>query len=199
MELVIATHNVHKVREFREMFKALKNLDVLSLSHFPKYSLPPETGKTCQENALIKARDAAKKLQKWVVADDTGLFVPMLNGAPGVSSAHYAGENASEIDNRQKLLDEMRHLTGIERGAYVECYLALCSPDGYEKCVKGICEGMIINEERGRNGHGYDPLFVKHDYDKTFAELDESVKNRISHRYKAFEKLMMLMETLKIK
>ncbi len=200
MELVIATHNLHKVREFREMFKSMnmKNIDILSLTQFPKYTLPEETGTTFLENALLKARDASQHLKKWVLADDSGLVVPMLKGDPGVYSARYAGENATDGDNRRKLVQAMQHLTGIERAAYFECCLALCGPDGYEKCVTGLCEGMILSEERGRNGFGYDPLFIKHDYDKTFAELDESTKNRISHRYKAIEKLRVVLETLKV-
>lgn len=197
MELILATHNMHKVREFRELFKPLKKFEILSLKNFPNYTLPPETGTTFEENALLKARHASAHLKKWVMADDSGLVVPILSGEPGVISARYAGENATDIDNRAKLLKRMQHLTGLERAAYFECILALCSPDGFEKTFRGICEGMILDEERGRNGFGYDPLFIKHDYDKTFAELDENVKNRISHRYKAFEKLALYLETLR--
>lgn len=197
MDIVIASHNLHKIREFREMFKTLKRShDLLSLLNFSSYRLPPETGNTLQENALIKARDAANTLNKWVLADDSGLVVPKLDGAPGVHSKRYAGENATDAENRQKLLTEMAHLTNLERAAYFECCLVLCGPDGQEKCVKGVCEGTIITEERGRNGFGYDSLFVKNDYEKTFAEMDESTKNRISHRHKAFEKLIITLETL---
>ncbi len=199
MEIVIASSNLHKIREFREMFKNFKplaNLEVLSLLNFPKYLLPEETGTTFKENALLKARDAATHLKKWVLADDSGLVVPMLQGSPGVYSARYAGENAADIDNRQKLLREMQNFSGLERSAYFECCLVLCNDEGIEKCVTGICEGHILTEERGRNGFGYDPIFVKNDYEKTFAELDDSVKNRISHRYKAFEKLANTLEAL---
>lgn len=196
MEIVIASRNVHKIREFREMFKSLKNIDILSLHNFPDYTSPEETGKTFKENALFKARHAATHLKKWVMADDSGLVVPLLNGAPGVLSSRYAGKDATDFDNRAKLLNGMEKLNDLERSAYFECCLALCGPDGTEKTVKGICEGHIVMEERGRNGFGYDPLFIKHDYDKTFAELDESIKNRISHRNKAFEKLSIFFETL---
>lgn len=197
MELIIASRNVHKIREFREMFKAVKGLDILSLLNFPQYTPPPETGTTFQENALIKARDAAKHLKKCVLADDSGLVVPMLDGEPGIFSNRYAGENATDFDNRQKLMKKMEHLKGIERSAYFECCLALCGPDGFEKCMSGKCEGYLVVEERGRNGFGYDPLFVKYDYDKTFAELNEATKNRISHRYKAFEKMLVFIETFR--
>jgi XTP/dITP diphosphohydrolase len=197
MEIVIASRNVHKIREFKEMFKFLKGVDVLSLHLFQDYEAPEESGQTFQENALIKGRHAAKTLNKWVVADDSGLVVPFLKDAPGVRSSRYAGNEASDLDNRQKLLREMASFSDVERNAYFECCLALCGPTGIEKCVKGVCEGYILTEERGRNGFGYDPLFVKHEYDKSFAELDESVKNRISHRSKAFEKLIVTLEALR--
>lgn len=195
MEIVIASHNLHKIREFREMFKALPNIELLSLLNFPKYVPLPETGVTFKENALIKAHHAAKHLKMWALADDSGLVVPKLQGGPGVHSKRYSGDEATDADNRRKLLAAMQGLTGLERCAYFECCLALCSPEGIEKCVTGICEGQIITEERGRNGFGYDSIFVKNDYEKTFAELDESVKNRISHRHKAFEKMGNILET----
>lgn len=197
MEIIIASHNGNKVREIREMLRSIRDTDFLSLHHFPKYVAPEETETTFEGNALLKARHAAKELNKWVLADDSGLVVPRLQGAPGVYSRRYSGENATDLENRRKLLIAMKDFTGIERSAYFECCLALCSPDGYEKCVTGICEGHILTEERGRNGFGYDALFVKHGYDKTFAEISDDVKSRISHRYKAFEKLILILETLK--
>lgn len=196
MEIVIASHNVHKIREFRDMFKQLKNIDVLSLLDFPHYSLPEETGLTFKENAILKAVDAALVLNKWVLADDSGLVVPSLKGEPGVRSRRYAGDEATDAENRQKLLADMNHFSDEKRSCYYECSLALANPEGLQKQVSGTCEGTIIREERGRNGFGYDPLFVKSDYDKTFAELEENIKNRISHRSKAFEKLIPSLETL---
>ena len=100
MELIIATTNVHKIREIRALLKPLHQLDILSLRDFPEYSQPPETGTTFEENAILKATDAARALNKWAVADDSGLVVPALGGAPGVYSARYAGERAADIDNR---------------------------------------------------------------------------------------------------
>lgn len=199
MEIVIASANLGKIREFRDLFKPLKDFDIISLRNFPQYTLPEETGTTFQENALLKGRDAAKNLNKWVLSDDSGLVVPRLKGEPGVYSARYAGLNANDADNRAKLLEAMQGFSGLERAAYFECCLALCGPDGSEKCVTGVCEGHILTAERGHNGFGYDPLFVKNDYDKTFAELDENVKNRISHRYRAFERLIPFLESLKNK
>ncbi len=197
MELVIATHNLHKVREIREMLKDLKHIDILSLLNFPNYELPEETGANFEENAAIKAQDASAKLGKWVLADDSGLVVPSLKGNPGVHSKRYAGEDATDAENRHKLLKEMEPLSELQRSAYFECCLVLASPQGIKKTVHGIVEGMIAEKEKGRNGFGYDPLFIKNDYDRTFAELDEQTKNKISHRRKAIDKLIAVLEGLK--
>lgn len=197
MEIVIASTNLHKVREFRNMLHSLKSIDILSLHNFPNYIPPQETETTFLGNASIKARHAAQHLKKWVLADDSGLVVPYLKGAPGVHSRRFAGDHATDAENRKKLLKDMQGFSELERSAYFECCLILCSPEGIEKSVRGICEGFILNEERGRNGFGYDALFVKNEYDKTFAELSEDVKNRISHRYKALEKLLLMLEALK--
>jgi XTP/dITP diphosphohydrolase len=196
MEIVLATSNLHKLREFKNMLKAFSHIDLLSLNQFSDYPIPEETGITFKENAILKAETAAKALNKWVLADDSGLVVPSLNGAPGVYSARYAGIGVTDADNRKKLLKAMHNLRDLERSAYFECAIALASPTGLKKCVTGICEGHIIDEERGNNGFGYDPLFVKNDYEKTFAELDEQTKNRISHRRKALERLMTFLETV---
>lgn len=198
MEVVIASSNLHKIRELRDMLKALSwNADLLSLLQFPSYEAPPEDGASFEENAKNKALCAAKALQRWVIADDSGLVVPALNGLPGVNSRRYAGHDSTEAENRYKLLAAMQHLQGVERSAYFECCLALVSPDGsLVKHVRGSCEGMILTEERGRGGFGYDSIFVKNEYDKTFAEMGEMTKNRISHRRKALEKLMPSLESL---
>ncbi len=196
MQIVIASHNVHKLREFRAILKPLAGLDVLSLIDFPDYRLPPETGATFEENATLKAVDAARHLGKWVIADDSGLVVPSLQGAPGVFSARYAGPDATDAENRKKLLLDMQHLSEPLRQAYFECWIALASPQGLKKIVRGICEGMILDRERGSQGFGYDPIFIKHEYGKTFAEMDESTKNRVSHRRKAFDRILPTLETL---
>lgn len=191
MELIIASANVHKKREFRDMLQGVGQLDLFSLADFPDYKPPEENGSTFQENATIKALHAAKALNKWVLADDSGLVVPILGAAPGVYSKRYAGPGASDAENRKKLLQELANKNSEEeRTAFFECCLGLANPDGMVKCVEARCEGRIAFEERGRNGFGYDSLFIKHDYDKTFAELDPSVKNRISHRRKAFDRMI---------
>jgi len=196
MQIVLATHNLHKIREFREMLKHLAQFDILSLLNYPNYTLPAETGKTFEENAVLKAVDAAKTLNLWVIADDSGLVVPALKGAPGVFSARYAGDDATDAENRQKLLKAMLDMSGMDRHAYFECVLALAGPEGLKKSVSAKVEGEIATQERGRNGFGYDPLFMKHEYGQTFAELPENTKNRISHRWKALERLLPVLETL---
>jgi XTP/dITP diphosphohydrolase len=197
MEILLATSNLHKIREFKDLFQLFSHLQLVSLHQFSNYTAPEENGKTFQENAILKAEHAAKHLNKWVLADDSGLVVPALKGEPGIYSRRYAGPNSSDIENRKKLLQKMQNLNQFERSAYYECCLAIASPEGLKKCVTGICEGHIAQAERGRHGFGYDPLFVKYDYEKTFGEIDESTKNRISHRRKAFERLSSFLETLK--
>jgi XTP/dITP diphosphohydrolase len=196
MELVIASHNIHKIREFRAILKKIGAFDLLSLIDFPHYVPIPETGSTFEENAILKAVHAARSLNRWVIADDSGLVVPALQGAPGVHSRRYAGESATDKENRQKLLAEMRHVQEPYRQAYFECWIALASPEGLKKTAKGISEGMITEQERGSLGFGYDAIFVKHEYGKTFAELEEETKNRISHRRKALDKILPLLEMI---
>lgn len=195
MKIVLASQNVHKLREFREMFKSLKNLDIYSLLDFPKYVPPEEIGKTFEENAILKAIHAAKELNMPAIADDSGLVVPALKGRPGIRSRRYAAEDATDQENNQKLLSEMNSFRDLERAAIYECAIAVATPGGFTKCVKGQCEGIILEEGKGSKGFGYDPLFQKHDQSKTFGEIDESVKNRISHRRKAFEKLALILES----
>lgn len=194
MEILIASANLHKIREFREMLKPLKGVEVLSLAQVHDYPLPEETGSTFLENASLKAQAAANALQMPVLADDSGLVIPALGGNPGIHSRRYAGEGATDRDNRKKLLEAMYSFEDLERSAYFECALALALPGKLIKSVSAIIEGAILHEERGSNGFGYDSLFLKHDYDKTLAELDEAIKNRISHRHKAFQKILPYLE-----
>lgn len=195
-QLIIASTNVHKVRELRSILKPILRCDLLSLADFPNYVAPEETGKTFEENAALKATTAAKVLNAWVIAEDSGLVVPVLNGAPGVFSARYAGSQATDVENRKKLLEEIQHLMEEDRHAFFECAVAIASPTGLKKCATGICEGSLLMQDRGGSGFGYDPLFMKHGYNKTFAELPESIKNRISHRRKAIDKILPALESL---
>lgn len=201
VELVIATHNLGKMREFRQMLKGIQdfsdffNISLLSLINFPDFVPDPETEDSFKGNAIQKAMKAAQELNKLVLADDSGLVVPSLGGSPGVISKRYAGEEATDRENRKKLLLEMKGKTGLERAAYFECWLAMSSPQGLLKCVMGRCEGEITLEERGSHGFGYDPIFIKHGYNKTFGELDDFIKNRLSHRWKAVEALIPFLQS----
>ncbi len=197
MELVIASRNVHKIREFRSILKKMSAFfDLFSLIDFPQYVPLPETGASFEENAVAKAIHAAQHLKRWVIADDSGLVVPALNGEPGVHSRRYAGENATDKDNRKKLLAAMRDIQESSRQGYFECWIALASPEGLKKTAKGVSEGMITDKERGSLGFGYDAIFIKHEYGKTFAELEEETKNRISHRRKALDKILPVLEAV---
>lgn len=196
MRLIIASKNVHKIREFRAMLKPFPKLDLLSLIDFPSYIPQEEIGSTFTENSNDKAIHAAIHLDAWVIADDSGLVVPALNGDPGVFSRRYAGEDATDKQNRQKLLSAMQHLQDALRHAYFECVISLASPQGLKKSVTGKVEGIILEKEKGSLGFGYDSIFMKHEYGKTFAQLEESIKNKISHRRKALDKLFPILESL---
>ena len=185
MKLVIATRNAHKLEEIRAIFD-FKNLDVLSAFDFPEIPDVVEDGDSLEANAIKKAIEIAKATNCWAMADDSGLEVAALDGAPGVYSARYAGEHCSYSDNNEKLLRELAEK--IDRSARFRTVIALSDPEGNVKTVAGECPGVIIKELRGSNGFGYDPLFVPEGYTETFAELDSEVKNRISHRARALKK-----------
>lgn len=195
MKLLIASKNLGKIREFRELLKPLGNLDIYSLKDMGDYTSPEETGETFVENAELKAIQASKHFPGFIaLADDSGLVVPALSGAPGVHSARYAGKDARDIDNRKKLANEIRELSEESRGAYFECVISLAKEGEVLKTVTGRCEGHLIAQERGSNGFGYDPLFIKSGYSKTFAELGPALKNEVSHRRKALEKVALVLE-----
>ena len=196
MEIVIASKNLHKIREIRAILKPEYPFDYLSLLDFPEYQPPEESGETFEDNAFIKATHAANTLKRWVIADDSGLVVPALGNEPGVRSARYAGDAASDKENRVKLVKALDPIPENERIGYYFCALAFASPDGIQMQVKGSCEGSLLLKARGSQGFGYDPLFLKYDYNKTFAEIDEETKNRISHRRKALDKLTPTLENL---
>ncbi|EPP34464.1 non-canonical purine NTP pyrophosphatase, RdgB/HAM1 family [Chlamydia ibidis] len=197
MKIVIASSHGYKIRETKSFLKRLKGFDIFSLTDFPEYHPPKETGSLPEENALKKALHAAKYLNCWVIADDTMLMVPALNGLPGPLSANFAGDRATDKDNRKKLLEQMASLESIvDRSAYFECCIVLASPEGKIFKARGICEGYIGHHERGSSGFGYDCLFLKYDYKQTFGELSEEVKNQVSHRAKALQKLYPHLQAL---
>jgi len=192
----IASANQHKIKEFKALLAGLKHLDIVTMRDFPAYQPPAETGSTFQENALIKALDFSKYINGIALADDSGLVVPSLGGDPGVYSAVYAGPHASDAENRAKLIQELQKVSEKDRSAFFECCLVIAGPYGVKKITHGFCEGYLVDEERGRNGFGYDALFIRHDYNKTFAELDSQIKNKISHRRKAFDKILPFLESM---
>ena len=196
IQLIIASNNIHKIQDLRSMLQPYKYFDILSLRDFPHYTPQEEKTNSFEENAISKATHAAVALNSWTLADDSGLIVPVLNGEPGILTSRYAGNDATDADNRKKLLEKMKNFYDQDRYAYFFCCLALASPEGIKKTVTATCEGFLATEERGGGGFGYDPLFLKHDYNKTFAELETSIKNRISHRRKALDKMLLTLESL---
>ena len=191
MDLIFATNNEHKLREIKLIIGDKINL--LSLKDINCYEDIPETGATLEANASQKAFYIFKKYGKNCFADDTGLEIAALNGEPGVYSARYAGENKDAEKNMQKVLEKLQGKE--DRKARFRTVISLVI-DGREKLFEGIVEGEIIEAPRGTQGFGYDPIFVPEGYDKTFAELGDDVKNQISHRAKAVEKLAEYLKTL---
>ena len=185
MKIVFASGNRGKLREASEIFAGF---EIVPISAFPTWHAPDENGSTFLQNAVIKAEAAAAAAEgEIVLADDSGLVVPALNGAPGIFSARFSADGTDGA-NRKKLLSE---LSGInDRSAYFLCTAVLIFPDRTVIAAEGRCYGKIIETERGNNGFGYDPVFVPDGYEKTLAELSEEEKNAISHRGMAFRKLI---------
>lgn len=186
-DIVISTGNAHKLEEIGAILKDL-DYNIHSLKDVNLDNLEiEENGKTFEHNALIKARTVAKLTNMITIADDSGLEVDALGKKPGIYSSRYAGENATDAENREKLLKAMKNTPASNRTGRFVCCIAVVFPDGKEFVVRGTCEGTIAFEEKGKNGFGYDSLFIVNDYNKTFAELPATIKNSISHRAKALE------------
>jgi XTP/dITP diphosphohydrolase len=186
--LLLGTRNEGKVREIQTILGDIP-WRVRSLQEFESVGIAPETGETYAENAIAKAQFYARKTGVCALADDSGLEVAALGGAPGVFSARYAGANASDADRRVLLLSELSKTGDTERRARFVAVVAIGRAGGEVLNVsEGICEGTIIFSPRGTGGFGYDPLFVPEGYNQTFAELSDSIKNRISHRAQALLK-----------
>ncbi len=184
MKLVIATRNAHKLEEIQAIFD-FQGLEVQSAFEFPEIPDVVEDGETLEANAEKKAVEIARATGCWAMADDSGLEVAALNGAPGVYSARYAGDECSYSANNEKLRRELADKA--DRSACFRTVVALSDPGGSVQTVAGKCPGQIIEELRGTNGFGYDPLFIPDGYSETFAELDSTVKNKISHRARALQ------------
>ena len=184
--LVIATRNKGKTKEIKDLFKDFP-VDIKDLDDFGPIPHLEEDGDTFDENAYKKASFAARILGMPALADDSGLMVEALKGAPGVHSARYAGENATDEQRYLKLLSEMEGRTN--RKAAFECVISIAVPTGPALTYEARCEGMITEMPAGSNGFGYDPVFYYPPYQKTFAELTRQEKNRVSHRGKALAEL----------
>ena len=197
MKLVLATGNENKVEEIRHALQGLP-IKILGFRDFPTFPSPEETGVTLLENALIKARAVARFSQILSLADDTGLHVDALAGAPGVYSSRFAGPGASYEDNWRKLLTSMEGLTREKRTAVFTTVAAFVRNDGKQLTVEGRCPGFITDAPRGTGGFGYDPVFEPAGTGKTFAELSLDVKNSISHRADALRKARKALEFLLI-
>lgn len=192
--LIIASNNNKKIKELKSIVEQL-GWDVKSLADENIDIEVEEDGLTFEENAEKKAREIYEFLLNRgennfsVLADDSGLEVDYLNGAPGVYSARYAGEHGNDSKNNEKLLHELRNAKGEERKGRFVCAIALVNIDGKTNVVRGVAEGIILEELSGEGGFGYDPLFYYEPAKKTFAELDANEKNKISHRANAIKKI----------
>ena len=181
-QLLISSRNAHKITEIRAIL-GRPGLEILSAADVPDLPDVEEDGDTFADNARKKARELAVATGLWTIADDSGLEVDALGGAPGVHSARYAGRHGDDAANNRLLLERMAGRT--DRGAQFHSAVALAAPDGREWLAEGICRGTLLTEGRGTGGFGYDPLFIPEGFDRTFAELGSEVKNRISHRARA--------------
>lgn len=186
-QLLLATRNAHKTREFAEILGS--GFAVNDLADAAELPLVEETGLTFEANAILKAVEASRYFQGLVVADDSGLEVDALDGAPGIYSARYAGEPATDAANVAKLLRELAECGPGPHSARFRCSLALAQEGSILETFGGVIEGTIVNAPRGRAGFGYDPVFQPQGYDQTFAELSAAEKNRVSHRARAIRSL----------
>ena len=189
LRLLLATRNPNKTREFGELLG--KDFEVIDLNSFAEVAIPEETGRTFAENAILKAIAASRELPSLVVADDSGLEVNALNGAPGIYSARYAGEKTTDKANIDKLLTELarRNIPANQRTARFRCVIAIARDSKLLRTFEGVVEGRIVDLPRGSHGFGYDPVFQPNGFDQTFAELPAETKNKISHRAKAIAAL----------
>ena len=185
--LLVSTRNLHKVGEIREILGS--EFEVLDLSTLSGVGEVEETGITFEENATLKALAVSEHFGGWVIADDSGLEVDRLGGAPGVWSARFSGVGATDASNRALLLEKLAGARGKERSARFRCVIVLARGGQKLAAFSGSIEGVIINQEKGSGGFGYDSLFVPEGHCETFAELGAEVKNTLSHRSRALEGL----------
>jgi len=195
MDIVLATKNRNKAEELKRITEGMP-VSIFTLDDFPGCPETEEDGATFEANAIKKALAAAGYTGRPALADDSGLEVYALGGAPGIYSARYAGAGANDGQNTGKLLSEMRSLLQNERGARFVCCIALAFPDGNTYTFYGYAEGNIGTEQRGVHGFGYDPVFCPEGCNRTFAEMDEKEKDALSHRGKALKSFHEYLKTL---
>jgi XTP/dITP diphosphohydrolase len=196
MQLIVATRNAHKTREIEQIFGS--GLTVRDLTAHPEISEITESGTSFEENAKLKAIAVSKKLPGLVIADDSGLEVDALGGAPGIQSARYAGVNANDKEKIAKLLSLVADIEAKsdQRRARFRCVLAVARDGQVLATFEGVVDGKIAERPCGSHGFGYDPIFIPNGFEETFAELPKEVKNNISHRAKAIRKLQAELPTL---
>ena len=192
--LVLASRNSHKIREIQQLF-APRGIPVTSLAAFADVPDVQEDQDTFQGNAEKKAQETARHVRQWTLAEDSGLVVPALGGAPGVFSARYAGEAGTREErdrrNNEKLIAALADVSEEKRAAYYVCHVAVADAHGDVRLnVEATCRGRIVAEARGTNGFGYDPHFLIVEHHRTFGELSALVKNHLSHRARALERLV---------
>ena len=192
MKLLLATRNRNKVTEMQHALEGT-GWQVMMLSDFGDMPEVEEDGATFEENARKKALSAAARVEMWTLAEDAGLEVDALGGEPGVKSARYCGEGATDADLMHKVLERTINVPEERRTARFRCVVCLIDTAGNETCFEGHCEGRIAHSARGTTGFGYDPIFIPEGYSRTFAELGLSVKSKISHRARAMEQVIAFL------
>jgi XTP/dITP diphosphohydrolase len=192
-ELLVATTNAGKLKELERLFANLP-IRLRSLNDFPTVFEPEETGLSFTENAILKAKSYALQTGLWALGDDSGLEVEALNGAPGIFSARYGGARLNDAQRTEKLLDELNKTQDSSRSAKFVCAMAVSDEKGdIIYLTEGVCKGKIAVESSGRNGFGYDPIFVPEGFSETFGELSNEIKERISHRALASDKIITFL------
>ncbi len=192
-ELVIATTNKGKLREIKELLKDY-DFKITSLADYPDAPEVIEDGKTFAQNAIKKAATIALYTKKLTLGEDSGLEVKALSNKPGIYSARFSGENATDKKNNLKLLRSLKNVPLLKRDARYRCFVAMVDGQKIIDVVNGRCGGLILERSRGKNGFGYDPLFFIPRYNKTFGELDPQIKAKISHRARAFKKVREILK-----
>jgi XTP/dITP diphosphohydrolase len=193
MELIVATKNKKKLKEIKEIWRGL-GLTLTSLADYPKAPRILENGRTFRENAVKKAVKTARFTRKLTLGEDSGLCVDALGGEPGIYSSRFSGKDKNDLKNNLKLLGLLSYLPLSRRKAHYFCAVALADKDGLVGVVEGRCDGLIGFDLKGKSGFGYDPLFIIPKYKKTFAQLGERIKHKMSHRFRALKRAKRIIQ-----